>query len=130
MLRVRAGGMHDGAIEVQVTRLFKRNEARAGEADLHRGANGCDCGFNGRWIDGGGFVAGQSENDCTVCGVSDSSEGKRAVEVNLDAHDAIQLNARPELAGKATGCAHGAHRVRTGRANTDLVEVEEARGHA
>ena len=62
--------------------------------------------------------------------MTQSCEGKRSIEFGLGPMNSIEDVLVVEAASKLKGCAHGAHGVGTGGADSDLVQVEEAGRHA
>ena len=131
MLRLRAGRKHDVAMEEQVAVFVEFNWLRSREVDtFFASANGGDCGINRRRVDRRRLIARETEQDGAIRGVADAGEGQRAVEVCLHASNAIDAGRDPTSSrAKAARGAHGAHGVRTGWADADFVEVEEAGGH-
>ena len=96
---------------------------------LVRSADGGNRGFDGGGIDGGRLISREAEQNGAIGRVAQSRERQRAVQVGLHSGNAIVNAERRKFAGKSAGSAHRAHGVRTGRANADFVEIEEAGGH-
>ena len=93
-----------------------------------RASDASDDGFHLCRIESGGEVAAEAEEDRAVGGMADAGEGERAVEIDLDAMDALEQPFARKIVGESESCCHRPHGVGTGRAYADFVEVEEA-GH-
>ncbi len=78
-------------------------------------------------------LAGQAENDCPAGAMTNAGEGERPVQADLQARNDGTGGARPLVAEdqrqKAVGRRHRSHRMRTGRADTDLEDVKDRKKH-
>jgi hypothetical protein len=93
-----------------------------------RGANFGNGRVNDGGIDHSRLVARETKKYGAVRGVAQAGEGERSVERSLDAGNAMEQAMRLEVPRKEAGRPHGAHGMRAGRADADLVKVEET-GH-
>ena len=105
----------------------KRHAATAAEGDSPDCADRGHLVVDAGGVAGDGIVAGQAEDDGDVGAVPVAGLGERAVEVDADAGDAVELSPRSRQAGEEPlGRPPRPHRVRTRRADADLEDVEGA----
>src|SRR5215469_14700438 len=119
MLHVRSGRKHGGALEEQVARFSERNGTPAGKRNAATLANGGNGGRDGRGIDGGRLVACQPQKYGAIGSVTDAGKRERSIQIDLYALDPIEKAALDEAERKKARRAHGAHGVRTRRADAD-----------
>ena len=129
MLHARTRRKHQIAPEDKVAKFFKRDGPRSGQFDPPRRANCFDRGRDGCGIDGGRFVASQTQQYRAIRAVAQAGQRQRAVKLHLHAGNALEHSAAFKFSRKPTGRAHGPHGMGTRRTDADLVEVEEARRH-
>ena len=60
-----------------------------------------------------GSFSGQAQDDSAVCGMADSGEGQRTVQLGLNTGNAVKQTVRFEVAWKSASCAHRSHGVGT-----------------
>ncbi len=101
------------AEQAQFATLADRRQARRDAVGIHR--------F--------GMFALQPEQHGLVAAVALAGSAERAVQLDLDGAGRCQLPVTAQAFGKAQGGAHRSHRVRAGRADTDLEQVEDTEGH-
>jgi hypothetical protein len=85
--------------------------ASAGKIETARDADVLHGGVNGRGIDGGRLVARQSKQHGAVGSVAQAGERQRAVQIHLNAGNAVQQSRWRKVARKAAGGLHGTHGV-------------------
>ena len=125
---VRTGGKHLRRDE-KPRRVPRRIQGSLpSELDLPGSADRRDGGFDGGGIDGGRLISGETQENGAV--------GSMARPVRRGSHRGRPAHAqrdrairRFKSAHKSAGCAHGAHRMRAGRADADLEQIEETGGH-
>ena len=127
--RLGGDGVHLVAVKEEVLGFLERYFAATEKREALGRANGGDCLLNQGGIDGVGCFAGEAEEDGAVCAVADAGESERAVKVDGDVVRAIEVTGTVKLADEAERGTHGADSVRTGGADADLKEFEEAGVH-
>ncbi len=60
---------------------------------LFGGADRCNGGIDGSGIDGGRLISRQAEQNGAIGGVAHPGESERAIEIDLDTRNAIELAA-------------------------------------
>jgi hypothetical protein len=96
------------------------------------GSGGADFGevvFDLSGVYGVGGFAEETKEDGAVGGVADAGEGERAVEVYFESAGLVEEAGCGEILGEPEGGSHRADGVRTGWADADLEEFEEAGVH-
>ncbi len=80
------------------------------------------------------LVAAKAENHRPVGGMADAGIGERAVQARRQPVDARMGGTRPvasrDLVKEHAGGGHRSHRMRTGRPNANLVEIENRQKHS
>ncbi len=117
------------AVEGNVLLLGEAHRVAAQQRQRLRLAQRGQLGVDGVGIDGVGRLAHQAEDDAAVGAVALAGGAERAIQFDAHAgdlrHQAIGLQA----GGEHQRGAHRADRVRAGRADADLEEVENRNSH-
>ena len=116
-------------VELQVLRLVERHRMTAEQRQAPGRAHAGDDAAGGIGVDLVRQLAAQAQDDRLVGVMALAGQRQRAVERGLDPGGALEQAVGLELAQEALGGAHRPHRVRAGRADADLEQVERAERH-
>src|SRR5690606_5171309 len=113
----------------QVFLLDEADGLLAAQLQLAAGTDGLQARLDGRGVDAVRLFAFETEQHRLVAAVALAGGAEGTVQLDTDACRGAEQALAAQAVDEARGGTHRPHRVRAGRTDADLEQVENAEGH-